>query len=103
MSTYRTSSGFADLDGSCEIDGRELKSYTSTILGKGEVHNTPGPPMNFTVQWPNADPPRRYVIMASPEPDGFRGDANDGGGEQIEEPWAATAITARPVVAGQGV
>ena len=94
MGSYNTTSGFPDLVGTCEIDDSgDCTSYNSNTLGNGNVNNQGGPFLSFTVQWPNAKPPRTYAINAGPDSNGWSGEANNGVG-QVDESWAATATSA---------
>ena len=87
--TYTTTSGFQILVGSCVIEGNNnCKSYFSTQLNTwGTVQNLGGAFLNFNVTFNG----RVYHIIASPDGNGFRGTANDGGPEQHEDSWAATS------------
>jgi hypothetical protein len=87
--TYSTTSGFADLNGSCEISNDDVISYTSDIRGAGTVSPQGGPNLHFKVSF--AGVARPYVITANYAGGGFSGRANNGGPEEGEESWAATA------------
>lgn len=88
--TYSTTSGFADLNGSCEISNDVVISYTSDIRGAGTVTPLGGPNLHFKVSFSGVARP--YVINANyVGGSGFSGTANNNGPEEGEESWAATA------------
>lgn len=98
MASYSTTSGFADLVGTCEITGDDCTSYTSNTLGAGTVTNLgSGSNLNFRVSFEGVS--RQYVIIADANGSGFSGNANDNGPQEGEESWAATATT---TAAGSG-
>ena len=92
--SYTTTSGFPDLDGSCEISGDNVTSYYSDTRGTGTVRNLGGTGLRFIVSFSGV--PRPYVINATANGagNGFDGNANDNGPEEGEEEWAATATRA---------
>ena len=93
--SYTTTSGFPDLDGSCEISGNNVDSYYSNTKGPGTVTPLPGSSLlKFKVSF--AGVRRPYVIRADANPtgNGFIGTANDDGPEEGDETWAATATKA---------
>ena len=97
MATYATSSAFAVLDGTCEIDSNgDCTSYTSNSLGPATVLNLGNG--CFEVRFPG--PNETYVICARPNGTGFSGTAKEKGNGDGEEAWAATAI-AQPAVSGR--
>ena len=87
--TYSTTSGFDDLIGSCEISNDVVISYTSDIRGAGTVTPQGGPNLHFKVSF--ADVARPYEIKANYAGGGFSGRANNGGPQEGDESWAATA------------
>jgi hypothetical protein len=89
--SYSTTSGFSDLVGTCEISDDDVTSYTSDTKGSGTVTNLGGANLNFRVSF--AGVARQYVITATANGagNGFSGKANNGGPEESEETWAATA------------
>lgn len=104
---FTTTSGFGDLNGSCVLSGSDCESYNSTTLGDAtNIQNQGGPFLNFVVQWNNVTPVKTYQVSAGPDPaiDGWSGNANNGNGDyrDLEEPWAATAVTVEPVAAAKG-
>lgn len=101
MASYNVTSGFPDLNGSCEIDGDDCTSYTSNNLGAGTVRNIGGPStLMFQVNFPG--PGNLYTIGANSNGSGYSGEASNGGENvrDIDEPWAASAT--QPAVAAKG-
>jgi hypothetical protein len=98
MASYSTTSGFADLVGSCEITDDDCTSYTSDTKGAGTVTNLgSGSNLNFRVSFVGVTRP--YVIIANSDGSGFSGNANNNGPEEGEDSWAATATS---TAAGSG-
>ena len=95
--SYNVTSGFSDLDGTCEISGNDCTSYTSTAKGTGTVNNIgSGSTLNFQVSFSGVTHP--YVVTASASGTGYSGNASHGNKRQ-DESWAATATQ---VVAASG-
>jgi len=97
MASYAVSSGFADLNGTCDIVGKNCTSYVSSLLGAGTVTNKPGPNLHFHVKFPGVSHP--FVIHANSSGSGYNGTASDQEDGNTEESWAATAVS---VAAGSG-
>ena len=97
---YTTSSGYSDLDGSCEISGNDCTSYTSTSKGQTVTPRNIGSGSNliFQVTFPPDTHP--YTITASPRSTkaggGYSGHASHGQ-KRTDEPWTATATQVDPV------
>jgi len=96
---YTTSSGYSDLDGSCEISGNDCTSYTSTNKGTGSVTNI-GSGSNLIFQVRFGSDPQPYTITASPSSSkagtSYSGTASHGR-KRTDEPWTATATQVDPV------
>ena len=94
---YTTSSGYSDLDGSCEISGNDCTSYTSTNKGTGTVTNI-GSSSNlvFQVQF-GSDRPYTITASASSSKAGtsYSGSASHGQ-KRADESWTATATQVDP-------
>jgi len=97
---YTTTSGFSDLDGSCEITGNNCSSYNSTARGAGTVTNKGGPGLHFHVNFSGVTHP--YVIHATARGTGYSGNAQDNSDGDAEESWAAAATAVQEAVAGAG-
>lgn len=106
---YTVTSGFADLDGTCEIDtsDNEITSYTSNNLGTAtSIDPLSGPGLHAKVTFtvvvgPGQENKYKYHIHASPSGTTYSGHAKDKDDDTgTEEPWAATA-TGEPAVAAK--
>lgn len=102
MSTYGTTSGHSDLNGSCEITGVAITEYKSKKLGKAtKIENKgSGTHLHTIVSFPGLKKP--YTIKATKNGLGnFDGNADD---DEVaaEETWAATATAGEPAAAAKG-
>ena len=91
MASYHASSGFADLNGTCDIVGKNCTKYVSSTKGTGTVTNKPGPNLHFHVHFTGV--PHPYVIHANLSGSGYNGTAKDQEDGNTEENWAATAVS----------
>lgn len=89
MATYSTSSGFSDLDGTCEISDDDVKSYTSNTLGPARVKNNGSSlSLNFRLKFDSGDV---YGILATGDVYSFNGTAAHTGSPN-DEPWTCNRI-----------
>ena len=101
MSTYGTTSGHSDLNGSCEITGVKITEYKSKKLGKATKieNNGSGSDLLAFVTFPGHKKP--FMIAATKNGLGnFDGNADDDANQ--EETWAATATAGKPAAAAKG-
>ena len=91
MASYLASSGFADLNGTCDIVGKNCTKYVSSTKGAGTITNKPGPNLHFHLRFSGV--PHPYVIHANFGGSGYNGTAQDQEDGNTEEAWTATAVS----------
>lgn len=106
--SYTVTSGFEDLDGTCEITGDAITSYTSNTLGAATIEKLTGTGLHakltFIVGEGKNREESKYHVHATASGGNFSGHAKDKDDfSDTEEPWAATATGVEPVVAAKGV